>query len=259
MSEVAKSESSNLKVCNRCFTEKEISNFSLQKGKPINQCKSCVCEKTRIYNQKNREKISEKRKKAYKNRDKQKSLEYSRHYRQKNKERIRAKMAEYGEKNKENKAAYDKEYRIKNFNHLKEITAKRTAQRLKEDNVFRFRRIVQKQIWYLIKVWQGVRGPTMFKILNALGYSKEDLIAHLEANFKEGMSWENYGKMKLGGERMWEIDHIRPVCSFNFSSLEDVEFKECWALENLRPLWADENAKKKTEDAKQSTLKKNAK
>jgi hypothetical protein len=65
---------------------------------------------------------------------------------------------------------------------------------------------------------------------------------YLESQFVEGMSWENHGK--------WHIDHIKPVCSFNFNSREDEDFKKCWALENLRPLWAKENLKKSAEDKK---------
>jgi hypothetical protein len=50
------------------------------------------------------------------------------------------------------------------------------------------------------------------------------------------MTWENYGK--------WHIDHKRPIASFNFTSYEDPEFKECWALNNLQPMWAKENMSK---------------
>ncbi len=69
-----------------------------------------------------------------------------------------------------------------------------------------------------------------------VGYTKEDLKIHLESLFKDGMSWDNYGK--------WHIDHIRPVASFNITSAECEDFKKCWALENLQPLWAEENFKK---------------
>jgi len=51
------------------------------------------------------------------------------------------------------------------------------------------------------------------------------------------MSWENYGK--------WHVDHIVPVASFIWTSSDDAEFKACWALTNLRPLWADANRRKK--------------
>lgn len=42
----------------------------------------------------------------------------------------------------------------------------------------------------------------------------------------------------------WHIDHKLPVASFNFDSPEHLDFKKCWALENLQPLWAKENISK---------------
>jgi len=73
---------------------------------------------------------------------------------------------------------------------------------------------------------------------NLIGYNLKDLMAHLKSLFKKDMSWENYGK---GG---WEIDHKKPISSFNFNSYEDEEFKQCWALDNLQPLWASDNRSK---------------
>ena len=32
--------------------------------------------------------------------------------------------------------------------------------------------------------------------------------------------------------------------SFNFISAEDEEFKQCWSLSNLQPLWAADNIRK---------------
>lgn len=69
-----------------------------------------------------------------------------------------------------------------------------------------------------------------------LGYTRHDLRNHLEAQFTNGMSWDNYGE--------WHIDHIRPVVSFLFSTIEDENFKQCWALDNLQPLWAHDNLTK---------------
>ena len=66
------------------------------------------------------------------------------------------------------------------------------------------------------------------------GCSKEELYTFLEAEFSEGMTWENYGK--------WHVDHIRPCASFN---LEDVEEqKKCFHWTNLQPLWAVDNIRK---------------
>lgn len=68
------------------------------------------------------------------------------------------------------------------------------------------------------------------------GYTLEQLRDHLERQFIKGMGWHNMSD--------WHIDHIVPKSSFSYSSPEDAEFKACWALSNLRPLWAEENLSK---------------
>jgi adenylate kinase family enzyme len=73
-------------------------------------------------------------------------------------------------------------------------------------------------------------------ILNNLGYSVEQLRQHLEYRFKEGMTWENYGQ--------WQIDHVKPESWFSYSSSQDDQFKQCWSLDNLQPMWASENLDK---------------
>jgi hypothetical protein len=60
---------------------------------------------------------------------------------------------------------------------------------------------------------------------------------HLEARFVPGMTFENYGKV-------WHIDHIKPNRLFNYESQEDEDFKKCWALSNLQPLFAADNLSK---------------
>jgi|GEM_PF-6576682 len=70
-----------------------------------------------------------------------------------------------------------------------------------------------------------------------LGYTVEDLRAHLEAYFKTGMGWHNYGK-KVG---QWSIDHTKPISAF--SPLDSVLTIN--ALENLRPMWHAENCSKR--------------
>lgn len=69
-----------------------------------------------------------------------------------------------------------------------------------------------------------------------VGYSVEDLMRHLEKQFKPGMSWSNYGQ--------WEIDHKKPVSKFLITGLDDPELRKCWALSNLQPLWKHENLTK---------------
>jgi len=79
-------------------------------------------------------------------------------------------------------------------------------------------------------------------------YTLEDVQKSFEKLFKPGMTWENFGK--------WHIDHKIPVWAFNFSSPYDIDFQRCWALENLQPMWAEDNLKKsnKLEQAFQPSL-----
>lgn len=73
-------------------------------------------------------------------------------------------------------------------------------------------------------------------ISKSLDYSIDDLKSHLESKFLTGMSWDNYGE--------WHIDHIVPDSWFNYVSDCDEEFKQCWSLDNLQPLWATDNCSK---------------
>lgn len=70
----------------------------------------------------------------------------------------------------------------------------------------------------------------------AVGYDRNELVRHIERQFLPGMSWENAGE--------WHIDHITPASEFKYSKPDDPDFKVCWGLANLRPLWAEDNIKK---------------
>lgn len=71
-----------------------------------------------------------------------------------------------------------------------------------------------------------------------VGYTVEELKQHLENQFKEGMNWDKFLKGEI------HIDHIIPKSLFKYNDSEDREFKQCWALANLQPLWAEDNIKK---------------
>ena len=80
-----------------------------------------------------------------------------------------------------------------------------------------------------------VEGANRWKML--VGYDIEDLRQHITSQFTKGMTWDNYGD--------WHIDHIKPLSHFDYESTDDSEFKECWSLWNLQPLWAKENYRKR--------------
>lgn len=92
---------------------------------------------------------------------------------------------------------------------------------------------------------RGKAGITSTVILNnILHYDIEKLKKHLEKQFKDGMNWGNYG---ISG---WHIDHKIPVSAFNFKTPNDIDFKRCWSLKNLQPLWAKDNCSKGSRVAK---------
>jgi hypothetical protein len=74
------------------------------------------------------------------------------------------------------------------------------------------------------------------KVEEMLGYTITDLRFHLEKQFTKKMTWELFTKGEI------HIDHILPKASFDLS--DDGEWKACWALPNLRPLWAYDNLAK---------------
>ena len=71
-----------------------------------------------------------------------------------------------------------------------------------------------------------------------VGYTLEQLKKHLEKQFYDGMTWEKFFKSEI------HIDHKIPIAVHNFEKPEDEDFKRCWALKNLQPLWAQENLSK---------------
>jgi hypothetical protein len=79
---------------------------------------------------------------------------------------------------------------------------------------------------------------------NILGYTLDDLRSHLAAQFTPSMSWINFGRRR----DQWQIDHIRPVASFdpdNYATPETM-MRECFALSNLQPLWTKDNVGKRS-------------
>jgi len=92
------------------------------------------------------------------------------------------------------------------------------------------RNVIGPEIWRVLKFDSPKREGCYWE--RQLGYTREQLRQHLESQFQEGMDWDNFGTG-------WHIDHIKPVSSFKLE-----EFKECWSLDNLQPLWAKDNMSK---------------
>ena len=69
-----------------------------------------------------------------------------------------------------------------------------------------------------------------------LGCTVEELKAHIESQFKDGMTWSNHG---VDG---WHIDHIVPLASFDLTNRD--QFLKAVNYTNLQPLWAFDNLSK---------------
>lgn len=218
----------NMKNCVICLRIKEIECFCKDKSRRDglnNKCKQCVKE-SQI---KNKEKLRA-YKDAYIGKNKEKLSIQAR-------ERRRIFRLTQREKYNEQRRVYYINKNKKRDDFLIIFLAKNPIfidcyykKEKEKGTVYKIRNNMRSRMGQCIKdknnkTWQTI-----------VGYSIKKLRNHLEKKFQEGMSWENYGE--------WHIDHIIPVSKFNIKSIKDEDFKRCWSLKNLQPLWAFDNLKK---------------
>ena len=137
----------------------------------------------------------------------------------------------YREKNLEKEKLRSKIWRQDNKERIKEYNKQYNKERYRSDPDFRIRLNLRSRINQAIKKSNSRR---FFKLENLIGCTIEQLKIHLESQFIEGMSWENYGE--------WHIDHIMPCSSFDLEKKENQLI--CCNYKNLQPLWAQDNLKK---------------
>ena len=84
--------------------------------------------------------------------------------------------------------------------------------------------------------------------LDFFPFTMNELKAHMESLFEPWMNWDNYGQYipnKWDDNDtttwIWQLDHIKPHSLFEYSSMEDQSFRDCWSLSNLRPYSAKRN------------------
>lgn len=105
----------------------------------------------------------------------------------------------------------------------------RNKKRLKTDRFFLLSRRLRNRLYYALKNKNWKKNT---KFSNYIGCNREELINHIQTQFKDGMSWDNYGQ--------WHIDHIIPLDS---AKNEEELYKLCHYT-NLQPLWAKDNLSK---------------
>jgi len=202
------------------------------KEKILATCKS--------WQERNPEKVKEYRRKINKKRRQdpvigEQEREATRVWRKNNPDKIKAYSKKYWQENKaaitERSREKKKEYVKKNIVHIREIKRKSLNKRMDEDPTVKLSRRISTAVYQCIK--SNKQRKSVFKIL---GYSIGQLKQYLEEQFTTGMTWDNYGE--------WHIDHKVPKSAHNFTTAEDIDFKRCWALDNLQPMWAKENLSK---------------
>lgn len=228
------------KICTGCGVPKVLKKFSKAKTGLFGVRGDCkVCEKARkkayyiVHIEEKRAKgraSARARKgaaKAYYEANKNKIITQTRAYRKANKEKIKI----YREVNREKRTIQRKVYQK---SHKKE---RNTYNRLRNriDSKYKLNKNMRTGIWQSLKLSKGGRA---WKIL--VDYTIDDLITHIEKKFVDGMTWDNYGKDG------WVIDHKIPISVFNFTNPEHRDFKRCWSLSNLQPMWEHDNCIKHT-------------
>src|SRR5258708_800662 len=202
-------------LCKYCNNFKLDTDFSLSQIKIKSpKCKECRKEYSKQYYSENKEE----------------KIEYSKQYRTKNKEKIKENNKQYSIKNKENRNQHQKN-------------------RKKNDPAFKLRTNISITIYKALHKNSSLKNGQ--STLKHLSYTIEELKNYLELLLEPWMTWENHGQYNAKtwdkndqSTWVWNLDHITPQTHTLYTSMEDDNFKKCWALENLRPY----NAKKNIEE-----------
>jgi hypothetical protein len=224
-----------VKKCNKCNIDKEISDFNIKKDSKdgySSYCKLCKKEIDSNYYSINKVKVCLKNKEyRTENSDKIKESKNIR------KDKIKISKKKYRDNNKEKIYKYNKEYFLvnkdilseKHKEYMKKYILTKEYKEIKKREYLR-----NKEINKHILIWRNTLNSTLIRLnkskegktIDLLGYSPIELKEHLEKLFTDGMSWDNYGE--------WHIDHIIGVINFDVSTPVNIVN----ALSNLRPMWA---------------------
>jgi len=169
--------------------------------------------------------------KQYRSTHLEEEKERSRIYRNSNKEKIKESNKQWRLNNWEKHKESCRQWKQNNNGRLNEYLKLRLADKQKNDLNYRLNNSVGSMMYHSLKESKSGRHWE-----ELVGYTLQQLKEHLENLFQPGMSWNNYGQ--------WHIDHIIPRSAWKFEKPEYPEFKQCWALCNLQPLWAKDNIRK---------------
>lgn len=103
-----------------------------------------------------------------------------------------------------------------------------------------WRSALQKCVSQSIITYKNIGYTNSPIFLKYVGCSFEDFWNYIASQFKEGMTWDNWGK----GSYKWNLDHI--IGCNNFDLLKEEDRLICFNYKNFRPMWELDHKKKST-------------
>jgi len=182
------------------------------------------------YEQTNKEKIANRKKKYYVLK-KEIFKDNEKKYRKKNAKEIKEKKKEYYLKNKEQINKKRKLYVFINKNKIRKYHRNWKKNKRLTDINFKILDSLRSRLNEVLT--KNKKTDTTINLIGCnLGYLKK----YLESKFESWMTWDNYGYYG------WHIDHIKPCASFDLRC--PVQQLACFHYSNLQPLEAFKNMSK---------------
>ncbi|CAB4163469.1 hypothetical protein UFOVP814_28 [uncultured Caudovirales phage] len=225
---------SAIKVCTRCKIGKAATLEFFHAHKRSADGVRAVCKVCRAkINIENGEEVKRKKREHYAA-NRNRIIENQRRYYLENLEKQRKAGLNRHYKNRELRLCQMREYRIENREALlarqRASNKKQYAEQYRQDLKFTLTHRLRALVRVSLKENRKSK-----RLVELLGFSVDELRSHLERQFTKGMDWSGYLSGKI------HVDHIVPISNFDITSADCEEFKACWSLSNLRPMWASEN------------------
>lgn len=175
-------------------------------------------------------------------------------YHQQHRNEIIKRKAEYRLNNREKTRISNNTYYAKPEAKLKVNEQRKNRRRI--DPAYKMRLAITRQVARVMQKF-NIKGEGSFRYVP---YTKEELKMHLEKQFESWMNWSNHGNYdpKTWNDNdpttwTWHLDHIIPQAKLPYTSVDDDNFKRCWALNNLRPYSAKQNVIEQDRRARKET------
>ena len=183
-------------------------------------CSVELTKETQVKNRPNCKNCYNAKCKSYKDDNKDLIIERNKIYYNDNKDIINEKNRINYNNNRDRDLEKGKQWRINNREKVRATENKRN----RTNPIARLKRGCRIKINYLLKNYNSNPTSTILKLIDCTFQQLKDW---LQSNFKEGMTFDNYGSV-------WSVDHVIPCAKFDLS--KDDEIKNCIRWCNMQPL-----------------------